>query len=105
MDQPMRSNLFWVDDDQRRQIEPHLPTDVRGKDRVDDRRVDQRHPACAEERMPLEVLPAGVRAAHDVTNKSNRKLPFSFDKKSYRQRHGIESALRSECALPVSRSR
>jgi transposase len=35
----MRANLFWLDDDQWRQIEPHLPTDVRGKDRVDDRRV------------------------------------------------------------------
>ena len=35
----MRNNLFWLSDDQWRQIEPHLPTDVRGKDRVDDRRV------------------------------------------------------------------
>jgi transposase len=35
----MRSNLFWLNDDQWRQIEPHLPTNVRGKDRVDDRRV------------------------------------------------------------------
>ena len=35
----MRSNLFWLSDDQWQQIEPHLPTDVRGKDRVDDRRV------------------------------------------------------------------
>ena len=35
----MRSNLFWLSDEQWRQIEPHLPTDVRGKDRVDDRRV------------------------------------------------------------------
>jgi transposase len=35
----MRSNLFWLNDDQWRQIKPHLPTDVRGKDRVDDRRV------------------------------------------------------------------
>ena len=35
----MRRNLFWLSDDQWRQIEPHLPTDVRGKDRVDDRRV------------------------------------------------------------------
>ena len=32
----MRRNLFWLSDGQ---IEPHLPTDVRGKDRVDDRRV------------------------------------------------------------------
>ena len=35
----MRANLFWLDDDQRRRIEPHLPTDVRGKERADDRRV------------------------------------------------------------------
>ena len=35
----MRSNLFWLNDGQWRRIEPHLPTDVRGKDRVDDRRV------------------------------------------------------------------
>jgi transposase len=35
----MRANLFWLSDDQWRQIEPHLPSDVRGKDRVDDRRV------------------------------------------------------------------
>jgi len=35
----MRRNLFWLNDEQWRQIEPHLPKDVRGKDRVDDRRV------------------------------------------------------------------
>src|SRR5271169_598239 len=35
----MQRNLFWLNDEQWRQIEPHLPTDVRGKDRVDDRRV------------------------------------------------------------------
>ncbi len=35
----MRRNLFWLNDDQWHQIEPHLPTDVRGKQRVDDRRV------------------------------------------------------------------
>ena len=35
----MRPNLFWLDDHQWQQIEPHLPTDVRGKDRADDRRV------------------------------------------------------------------
>ena len=27
-----------------------------------------------------------------VPNKSNRKLPFSFDKQSYKQRHRIENA-------------
>jgi transposase len=35
----MRSNLFWLNDEQWQRIEPQLPTDVRGKDRVDDRRV------------------------------------------------------------------
>ena len=35
----MRNNLFWLSDEQWLQIEPYLPTDVRGKDRVDDRRV------------------------------------------------------------------
>ncbi len=35
----MRRTLFWLSDSQWRQIEPYLPTDVRGKERVDDRRV------------------------------------------------------------------
>ena len=35
----MRSNLFWLNDEQWARIEPHLPTDVRGVDRADDRRV------------------------------------------------------------------
>jgi transposase len=35
----MRPNQFWLSDQQWRQIEPHLPKDVRGKPRVDDRRV------------------------------------------------------------------
>ena len=35
----MRGNLFWLSDEQWCRIEPHLPRDVRGKERVDDRRV------------------------------------------------------------------
>src|SRR4051812_26874958 len=35
----MKRNLFWLSDRQWAQIEPLLPTDVRGKERVDDRRV------------------------------------------------------------------
>ena len=35
----MRKNLFWLSDEQWGRIEVHLPTDVRGVDRVDDRRV------------------------------------------------------------------
>jgi len=35
----MSRNLFWLSDEQWQRIEPHLPTDVRGKERVEDRRV------------------------------------------------------------------
>jgi transposase len=35
----MRGYLFWLSDEQWCRIEPHLPRDVRGKERVDDRRV------------------------------------------------------------------
>ena len=35
----MRSNLFWLTNEQWDKIHPLLPTDVRGKKRVDDRRV------------------------------------------------------------------
>ena len=35
----MRSNLFWLSDEQWGSIQPLLPMDVRGKARVDDRRV------------------------------------------------------------------
>jgi transposase len=35
----VRRNLFWLSDKQWGRIAPHLPTDVRGVARVDDRRV------------------------------------------------------------------
>lgn len=35
----MTDHLFWLTDDQFVRLEPHLPTDTRGKARVDDRRV------------------------------------------------------------------
>src|SRR5262245_195172 len=35
----MRKNLFWLSDEQWKQIKLHLPTDVLGVARVDDRRV------------------------------------------------------------------
>jgi hypothetical protein len=35
----MSRNLFWLSDKQWARIEPHLPTDVRGVERADDRRV------------------------------------------------------------------
>jgi transposase len=35
----MRKNLFWLSDEQWARIAPHLPRDVRGVERADDRRV------------------------------------------------------------------
>jgi transposase len=35
----MRKNLFWLTAAQWQKMEPHLPTDVRGKEREDDRRI------------------------------------------------------------------
>src|SRR6202166_4473030 len=35
----MRRTLFWLNDEQWQRIAPRLPTDVRGVERVDDRRV------------------------------------------------------------------
>ena len=35
----MSKHLFWLSDEQWQQIEPYLPTDVRGVERKDDRRV------------------------------------------------------------------
>ena len=35
----MRKKLFWLSDEQWKRIEPHLPTDVRGVERAEDRRV------------------------------------------------------------------
>ena len=35
----MRRNLFWLNYEQWKRIEPHQPTDVRGVERVDDRRA------------------------------------------------------------------
>jgi len=32
-------NLFWLSDEQWERLEPHLPTDVRGVERADDRRI------------------------------------------------------------------
>ena len=35
----MNRDLFWLSDEQFSKIESHLPTNTRGKERVDDRRV------------------------------------------------------------------
>ena len=60
----MRRNLFWLSEEQWKRVEPHLPTDVRGVERVDDR-CHQRHRPCAQERLPLVRLPTRIRPAYD----------------------------------------
>ncbi len=35
----MDEHLFWLTEEQFARLDPHLPTDTRGKERVDDRRV------------------------------------------------------------------
>ena len=59
----MRKNLFWLSDVQWERIERHLPTDVRGVERVDDRRVISG--ACLKNRLPLVRLPARVWSSDD----------------------------------------
>jgi len=39
----MNRDHFWLSDRQFTRIEPHLPPDTRGKPRVDDPQMDQRH--------------------------------------------------------------
>ena len=43
----MSRNLFWLSDEQWARIEPHLPTDVRGVERADDRRVSAGSCTCS----------------------------------------------------------
>jgi len=61
----MRPNLLWLDDHQWQQIEPHLPTDVRGKERADDRRVISGILHVLRSGCRWKDCPAGVRSAHD----------------------------------------
>ena len=56
----MRRNLFWLSDEQWGRIEPHLPTDVRGVERADDRRVISGIVHVSEKRLSLVRLPARV---------------------------------------------
>ena len=46
--------------------------------------------AYDSEELRLWLNQRGTKAV--VPNRSNRKQPFSFDKKSYKQRHRIENA-------------
>jgi transposase len=61
----MRSNLFWLSEEQWTVVQPLLPTDVRGKERVDDRRVISGIVFVIKKRLPLVRLPAGIWPSQD----------------------------------------
>ena len=118
----MRRKLFWLDDHQWQGIAPLLQTDVRGMARVDDRRVISgilhvlksgcRWCDCPPAPRLIRRTKAARKLLGDkaydnadlrhwlkrrgtsavIPNRSNRKQPFSFDRKSYKQRHRIENA-------------
>ena len=74
----MRNNLFWLSDEQWRRIEPHLPSDVRGVERQDDRRVISgivhvlktgcRWCDCPPEYGPYTTILTASRAGHGVAS-------------------------------------
>jgi transposase len=115
----MRRNLFWLSDEQWARIEPHLPTDVRGVERVNDRRVISgivhvlksgcRWCDCPPEYgPPTTIYNRFVRWARrglwenlfrelagcgrSVPNHPNRKHLLSFNKRLYKLRWRIETA-------------
>ena len=60
----MSRNLFWLSDEQWARIEPQLPTDVRGVERADDRRVISGIVHVLKS-LPLVRLPGSLWSAND----------------------------------------
>ena len=61
----MSRKLFWLSDQQWARIEPHLPRDVRGVERADDRRVISGIVHVLKMRLPLVRLPGSLWPADD----------------------------------------
>ena len=74
----MSKNLFWLSDEQWKTHLPHLPTEVRGEEREDDRRVISgiihvlksgcRWCDCPETYGPLRRSTIASRAGHDAAS-------------------------------------
>jgi hypothetical protein len=62
----MNREHFWLSDEQLGLLEPHLPTDTRGKTR------GQRHHPCGEERRTLGRRSVGLWTAQDLYNRFQR---------------------------------
>ena len=79
----MDRNCFWLNERQFARLAPHLPTDTRGKPRVDDRRVIS---------GIVHVLKSGCRwiDAPNIPPKANRRWKNCFSPYLYRSRNAIE---------------
>ena len=79
----MNRDHFWLNDRQFARLAPHLPTDTRGKPRVDDRRVIS---------GIVHVLKSGCRWADSplVYGPRNRLWKNCFSPWFYRHRDAIE---------------
>src|SRR5215210_1601570 len=75
----MNRDHFWLTDAQFARIAPHLPTDTRGKPRVDDRRVIS---------GIVQVLKSG--AMPNIPPKANRRWKNCFSPALYKGRNAIE---------------
>jgi hypothetical protein len=51
----MNRDLFWLTDEQFSKIAPHLPTDTRGKARVDDRARSSAAPSSNRKPAPCAI--------------------------------------------------
>jgi hypothetical protein len=67
-------NLFWLSDEQWKRIEPFLPTDVRGVERVDDRRVTSGIVQVLKKRLSLVRLPGGLWCAVLAQGLTNKEI-------------------------------
>jgi transposase len=79
----VRSNLFWLSDEQWKRIEPHLPMDVRGIERANDRRVIS---------GIVHVLESGCRWC-DCPRPGNRETGY----RRHLQLDGVEPQLLFRC--------
>ena len=61
----MRARLFWLNDRQWACIVPHLPTNLTGPERDDDRRIISGIIHMIQCGAPLARLPARVRSPHN----------------------------------------
>src|SRR5215469_16814676 len=63
--QPMRANLFWLNDEQWAKIKPLIPMNRPGQKPRNNRRILSGINPCAQDRMSLAGLSTGIRPVYD----------------------------------------